>query len=784
MYMQSILSRVLFSLGFVFLAGDAFAQTRIIAGAAGNGTAGYSGDGGQATAARLNSPSDVTVDSSGDLYIADRNNNRVRKVDVSTGVISTIAGSGVAGWFFSGGPALFASLDHPSGVAVDTAGNLYIADLLENDISRIHKLTISNGRISKVELPVLLKGAVAIALDSAGHLYIAEQAGHRIRRVTLSNLSISVFAGNGVPGFSGDGGPAVSAELNSPVHLAVDAAGNVYFSDSLNNRIRKIAAGTGIISTVAGTGAAGFSGDGGPGTSASFNNPRGVAIDSAGNIFVADTLNRRIRRISARTGIVTTIVSGDMTGAACEAASSSLRTPDSLSVNAAGTMLYVADDGGNRIWKVTLDPNSPPPTLTSITPASGVPGATVVTALAGSGFQGGAGPTGSGCSVNGTTVFVSGVGVTVAGTSVTADGSMSVTLAIAPDAPAGPREVTVTTDSGTTAPVTFTVSIAPPTLTGITPASAARGTTMTITLAGTNFDPAPGGTTVAIEGAGIATGDIQVANPGSLSFSFTMAPDVTLGVHNVTVATASGGSNAVRFLVLPQGPTFTYGLPPMLNPTQQTPIQVSLASPLPDDVTATLTLTFVPNTTIGTDDPNVMFINPQLSTRTVQVEFPANTSTAELSLSSGVLQAGTVAGTIELSAIDVHVGGVSAAPTNSDFDVQVPRLPPVITSVRIVNRSPAGFDVEIIGYSTTRDITAATFNFGAASGAHLLTVELQPDVSSSFGTYYQSGTSFPAGGAFVYMQPFIVQQGDVNAVASVTVTLANAQGRSEPKTAQ
>ncbi len=782
--MRSISFRVLSSLAFVLFAAQAFAQTRVITGAAGTGTAGYSGDSGPATAAKLNSPNDVTVDSTGDVYIADRNNNRVRKIDVSTGAITTVAGSGIAGWFFSGGPALFASLDHPSGVAVDSSGNLYIADLLENDISRIHKVTIANNRISRVDLPVLLKGAVAIALDSSGHLYIAEQAGHRIRKVTLSSGASTVIAGTGAPGFSGDGGPASSAAMNSPVNLAIDSAGNIYFADSVNNRIRKIAAGTGIITTVAGSGASGgpggFSGDGGPATAAEFNNPRGVTVDGAGNIFIADTLNRRIRRVSAKTGIVTTIVSGDMTGEACAAASSSLRSPDSLSVNEAGTLLYIADDGGNRIWKVTLDPNSPPPTLTSIAPPTGVAGTTVVTRLAGSGFQGGAAASSGACSVNGTTIFVGGAGVTVAATTVTGDGAMQLTLNIAPEAEVGPHPVTVTTDSGTTAPVDFTVTLPAPAITSITPSSAARASIATVDLAGVNF--VPGATNAAIEGITVA--EVRVPNSAQMTLIFKLPGDVTLGPHNVVVTTPGGTSNPIPFTVLPEGPSFTYGLPPMLNPTQQTPIQVSLAAPLADPVTATINLTFTPNATTGSDDPNVTFVSTEKSTRSVEVSFPANTATANLSLPSGLLQAGTVAGTIELNATDVHVGGITATPGNTDFDVQVPRLAPVITSVRIINRSAAGFDVEITGYSTTRDITSATFNFGAASGAHLLTVELQPDVAASFGTYYQADTSMPAGGAFVYLQPFLVQQGDVNAVASVTVALANSVGKSESKMAR
>jgi hypothetical protein len=220
----------------------------------------------------------------------------------------------------------------------------------------------------------------------------------------------------------------------------------------------------------------------------------------------------------------------------------------------------------------------------------------------------------------------------------------------------------------------------------------------------------------------------------------------------------------------------------MLNPTEQVPIKVALANPEPNVVTAQLKLTFVPNAATGSDDPNVMFINNQSSTRTVDVMFPANSASAQLSLPDGVLKAGTVAGTIELSMANVAVSGVGVTDQGNGFDVQVPRLVPIITSVRILNLSASRFDVEITGYSTSREISAATFSFGAASGANLVTVQLQPEVTTTFRTYYQSGTSAPVGGSFVYTQPFTIRQGDVNAVATVSVILTNAQGTSEPQT--
>jgi sugar lactone lactonase YvrE len=763
---------------------------RTISVAAGTGTAGFSGDNGPATAAMLNSPSDVSVDASGDFYIADRNNNRVRKVDSGSGVIKTAAGNGSGGWFFSGGPAVFASLDHPSGVVVDSAGNYYIADLLENDISRVHKVDTA-GIITRIDLPVILKGAVAIALDSDGNLYIAEQVGHRIRKVVLSSGAMTTIAGTGAPGFFGDGGPATSAVINGPTHLSIDPDGNIYFSDSLNNRIRKISR-SGIITTVAGSGATGgpggFSGDGGPATSAQLNNPQGVAVDGEGNIFIADTANARIRRVNAKTGVITTLVSSDLNGASCSAASSAMKSPGSLSVNAAGTILYIADDDGNRVWRVTLDPNIPAPTLTSIAPATGIIGTSVAVTLTGSGFLGGASAVGgSGCQINGTTIFVSGTGVTVANVSVTRDDSLNATFNIAPNASLDARNVTVTTDAGTTGPVTFTivaVPVPPPTLASITPASGARGATVTVSLAGNNFDLHPGGTAVLADGTGISITVSQVSSIAALTATFNIAVDATLGLHNVKVSTAGGTSNVVGFTVLPQGPSFTSSIPQLLNPTDQTPIELGLATEMAESVTGRFMLTFVPNANFSKDDPNVTFINSQLSTRSVDVTFPPQTNTAEISLPSGVLQAGTVAGTIQLTVTDVQVGGMNTAPASGDFNVEVPRLPPVITNVRLLNRSKAGFDVEITGYSTSREIGTATFDFGAASGAHLLTVQLTPDVTSTFTTYYQSDASAPVGGSFVYVQPFIVQQGDGNVVSSVTVTLTNSVGASEPATAK
>ena len=271
---------------------------------AGTGTAGFSGDSSAATAALLNTPADVAPDGAGNLYITDRGNERIRKVD-SAGVISTVAGSGTAGFSGDGGAATAAQLNEPYGVAVDSSGNLYIAEWNNNRIRKVN----SAGVISTVAgtgtagfsgdggaaTAAQLSNPQDVALDAAGNLYIADVNNNRIRKVNSAGV-ISTVAGTGTAGFSGDGGAATSAQLHWPRGVALDGAGNLYIADNNNHRIRKVDS-SGSISTVAGTGTAGYSGDGGAATSAQLSNPRGVALDGAGNLYIADTSNNRIRKV-------------------------------------------------------------------------------------------------------------------------------------------------------------------------------------------------------------------------------------------------------------------------------------------------------------------------------------------------------------------------------------------------------------------------------------------------------------------------------------------------------
>jgi len=344
-----------------------FGQTYTIYTVAGNGTGGLSGDNGPATGAQLYNPSGVAVDSVGSLYIADTFNNRIRKV--SSGMITTVAGNGpvgngflVAGFGGDNGPAADAKLNGPSGVALDSAGNLYIADLYN---SRVRE--VSNGVITTVAgggstvgdngpaTSAALYDPLGVAVDSAGNLYIADSSNHRIRKV--SDGVITTVAGSGAVfpsegGFSGDNGPATSAQLDYPAGVAVDSAGNLYIADEGNHRIRRVS--NGVITTVAGNGTQGLSGDGGPATNAQLGSPTGVAVDSAGNLYIADTADERIRKVS--NGVITTVAGGGASlGDNGPATSAWLYLPFGLAVDSVGNV-YVADNGNNRVRALTLSP--------------------------------------------------------------------------------------------------------------------------------------------------------------------------------------------------------------------------------------------------------------------------------------------------------------------------------------------------------------------------------------------------------------------------------------------
>ena len=291
----------------------------------GTGAPGFSGDSGHSRRATLNNPFGVAVDRDNNIFISDFVNNRVRRVSERTGVITTVAGDGARDQYefgsFKGdeGPGTRASLDRPKGVAVDGSGNVYIADMNNHRIRRVAAgtgiITTVAGDGYKTERsgPFINWGKgryggdggpatsaslyypSGVAVDASGNLFIADRSNHRIRRVDARTGVMTTVAGTGALGFSGDGGPATNAVLRSPSGVAVDRSGNLFIADSENNRIRVVGAGTGIIATIAGNGTQGFSGDGGPAMRASLNEPDGLCVDTRGNVFILDTKNNRIR---------------------------------------------------------------------------------------------------------------------------------------------------------------------------------------------------------------------------------------------------------------------------------------------------------------------------------------------------------------------------------------------------------------------------------------------------------------------------------------------------------
>ena len=329
---------------------------------AGTGTSGFAGDGGPATSATLSFPAGLAFDSSGNMYIADSFNSRIRKVGAD-GNVTTIAGTGAFGFAGDKNTATQAILNRPYSVAVDNAGNVYIADALNHSVRKISGGTMStvvgngfgiegSGGDGGAATSAILDTPTALLLDGAGNLYIADTRNNRVRKVGTDG-NINTVAGNGAATSSGDGGPATSAGVNSPEGLALDSAGNLYISDTAGHRVRKVAP-DGTISTVAGNGTGGLKGDGGPATQASLYYPKGLAVDKAGNLFIADWLNGRVRVVTPDGTIFTAAGNGSFAyyGDGGPATSAALRFPWGLAVDSAGK-IYIADDENSAIRVLT-----------------------------------------------------------------------------------------------------------------------------------------------------------------------------------------------------------------------------------------------------------------------------------------------------------------------------------------------------------------------------------------------------------------------------------------------
>ncbi|MHB1935628.1 MAG: NHL domain-containing protein [Acidobacteriaceae bacterium] len=375
---------------FLLHAGSLHAQTTVVTllqqvnHIAGTAAPGYSGDGAAAASATVNLPMGVAFDGGGNLYIADTGNNRVRRVDAVTGIITTVVGNGQQGYAGDGGAAANAQLDLPAGVAVDAMGNLFIADTGNNVVRKVNPQT---GVITTVAgngtagyqgdlgpaTAAELNHPAAIAVDKAENIFIADSVNNRVRRVDAGTGILTLYAGDGSATYNGDGMQATLAALNNPQGLAVDAAGDLYLTDTGYNLVREVVAATGNIQIVAGTAGqpGGFGGDGGLATSALLNAPTGLALDATGNLYISDSTNARIRKIV--TGTITTYAGNGSAGFNSTdgnpAIQAQLNQPNGLAIDSTGE-LYVADTANNAVRAVSDGRHFPAVVLSSTQPIS------------------------------------------------------------------------------------------------------------------------------------------------------------------------------------------------------------------------------------------------------------------------------------------------------------------------------------------------------------------------------------------------------------------------------
>ncbi len=328
---------------------------------AGSGTNGHSGDGGAATAATLAGLSSVVADASGNVYMVDAYNNIVRKISTS-GIITLFAGSAGGGYSGDGGAATAATLSGCNGLAMDASGNLYISDASNYRVRKVNTSGVistfagngttgysgDGGAATAAKLGII----TSVACDASGNVYISDYGNSRIRKVNSSGI-ISTYAGTGTSGFSGDGGAATAANISNVASIATDGAGNLYLLDNTNHRLRKVNT-SGIISTVAGTGSSGSGGDGGPATAAQLNRPSGVFVSNAGNIYISDQYNNRVRRINT-SGIITSVAGTGTSGFSGDggaATAAMLNLPTSVTTDASGNII-IGEYSNYRIRKVT-----------------------------------------------------------------------------------------------------------------------------------------------------------------------------------------------------------------------------------------------------------------------------------------------------------------------------------------------------------------------------------------------------------------------------------------------
>ena len=771
----------------------------LITTVAGSGQQGFGGDGGAATSALLDSPGGIAVDASGTLYISDTRNHRVRVV--ANGVITTIAGTGLAGFSGDNGNAVSAQLDLPTALSLDASGNLYIADTNNQRIRKVSAGIITTvagsgqqgfGGDGQAAVAALLDSPTGVAVDpsSPGRFYISDTHNQRIRMVDVNGI-ITTTAGSGAFGFSGDGGAPATASFATPRGLSVDTLGKLYVADSSNQRIRTIA--SGAVNTVAGDGEQGFSGDTGAATSAILDTPRAVAIGAGGLFALADTHNQRVRAVAGSTintvaGIApaqteglflsgpTSQTFGGSTGrltAIFRSQTGSATGP--LVLNVAGRPVTTAPAGNSASFDLGflsggLQPltvsyagdsaNAPivsgvflvnvlaaaqtitfPPLQTPVTYA---PGLTVpLGATASSGLP--------------VTYTVTGP-ATVSGATLTLTGSGSVTVTATQAGSANYAPVSLSQ--------TITVTPSPLVISSVSPNAVTLGVTgQQITVAGTGFTP-----TTVIRFNGVAAASIV---DSTNQIRATLPQPLTRDAIAVTVFDPASQftSPAVALAVLAGKAVATLNVPTASTSGQQPSIGLTLGTAYPVAISGVYTLTFTPSGTLGVDDPAIQFPN---GSRTYPFTIPANTTV----VAPIQIQTGTVAGTLQVS-FALSAAGTDVTPaTGQSAVIAIPGQAPTATSVSFVQSGPT-LTVTVVGFSNVRNVAQATFNFTAAPGTSLAVTTLTLPVTTIFNNWFASPASNAFGSLFTYTQVFNLSDAGAK-VQSISVTLTNSVGASVP----
>jgi sugar lactone lactonase YvrE len=712
---------------------------------AGIGTAGDSGDGGPAIMAQLNQPNGVAFDPSGNLYIADTPANVVRKVD-TTGKITTFAGTGgPAGFSGDGGPATAAELSIPFSVASDKNGNIYIEDT-GNDV--IRKVDATTGLITTFAGTPQTPGhsgdggpATAAKFnqnqgarfDSAGNLYVPTCNGASVRKIDTTG-KISTVAGNFTEGFSGDGGSATAAQLQCPSGVAIDAAGNLYIADEFNYVIRKVDT-TGKISTIGGTpGVTGYAGDGGQATSATFNNPNDVVIDSLGNLYVADSGNNRVRKIDTN-GIITTAAGG-----LNSAGSAAVNTPLAVTVDTAGNV-YFSDSGNSKIQEIFPQGVQPFPATAvgSTAPAQSLTlsniGNVDVTLAADGAFttSGNAGD------------FALSAGSCGGGAVLTANGgSCALSLTFTPTA-VGQRTLTVTiADDALNTPQSFSIggtgtspaNAAMPTITWATPAPITTATPLSATQLDATATDANG---TAVPGTFVytpAAGTLLAAGTQTLSVTFTPTDQIAFqtatktvqivvtqasGATTTTLAVTSGGETVTTVVsgsvvtltaqVTAGGNSVSPGQVAFCDATAETCTETHLlgtAQLVGGDSTSTATYRFVPG--IGAHSYKAVFLG------TASVAGSASSAVA-LAVTGAYLTATTIAqsgtaGNYSLTATVVGTSPLLTGPTGTVSFLDTSNANAVL-GTSALGASTAGFS---LAQATGSPVAVGSGPYGMATG--------------------------------------------------------------------